>query len=55
MAGRLMAVTVRILKDQQIEAFRDQIVQVRQDAFGVPPYSKQETERLDLDLERGDF
>jgi GNAT superfamily N-acetyltransferase len=41
-------VTIRFLKDQQIEVCRDRIVQVYQDAFGVPPYSKQEAQVLDF-------
>jgi GNAT superfamily N-acetyltransferase len=43
-----VAITVRFLKDPQIEACQDQIVQVYQDAFSVPLYGKQEAEVVDF-------
>ena len=43
-----MAVIAGSLSSQQIEAFRDQFVRIYRDAFGAPPYQKEEEEVADF-------
>ena len=56
-----MDVVIRSLADQQVYAFRDQLVAIYRDAFTVPPYCKEEAEVADFahslpqHMERGGF